>query len=379
MPSWHFISPNSRPTIRRPIALPRYISKRASILVDIERAFVSTRSLPHLRRRITMFWLDLGRARERSGDPEGAEAALATGLANLHRIIRGCNGRSEIISFGRDGSRRRLPRSEQAVAGDATFAGPAASAAWQFFDGDLGRIRSAMGGSSQFDAALAALLARENKFDQAMDVWRGLPPDEKKTSLKEVGKRSSASSSRQSDSGCRACLGRDWRSSRTQIGQVANGGFESAVKPTVPGLVRMADRRRTSAADRSQQRSETRREQQPPSHFQFDRCERFRSVSQTVAVEPATQLRARIFLSLGSQDRGCVQVGDRRRGRRNTDRGHRAGTRQRRNGRGCRLRFTVPANSDGIVIRLVREGCGQVCTIAGSLWFDDVALRRLRR
>ena len=39
------------------------------------------------------------------------------------------------------------------------------------------------------------------------------------------------------------------------------------------------------------------------------------------------------------------------------------------------VRFRVPARTDGVIIRLVREGCGQVCSVTGSLWFDDLSIR----
>jgi hypothetical protein len=37
--------------------------------------------------------------------------------------------------------------------------------------------------------------------------------------------------------------------------------------------------------------------------------------------------------------------------------------------------FTVPAGSDGITVRLVRDGCtSSVCPISGKVWFDDLTL-----
>lgn len=42
-----------------------------------------------------------------------------------------------------------------------------------------------------------------------------------------------------------------------------------------------------------------------------------------------------------------------------------------------RSEFTVPSNSEGIVIRLVRTGCAStVCPISGKVWFDDVVISR---
>jgi hypothetical protein len=43
-----------------------------------------------------------------------------------------------------------------------------------------------------------------------------------------------------------------------------------------------------------------------------------------------------------------------------------------------KARFTVPARTDGIIIRLAREGCaGPSCPMNGKLSFDDISLRRL--
>jgi len=40
--------------------------------------------------------------------------------------------------------------------------------------------------------------------------------------------------------------------------------------------------------------------------------------------------------------------------------------------------FSVPSDTDGIVIHLVHDGCtGGACPITGKLVFDDISLRRL--
>jgi len=37
--------------------------------------------------------------------------------------------------------------------------------------------------------------------------------------------------------------------------------------------------------------------------------------------------------------------------------------------------FTVPADTDGIILRLTRQSCGSsICPISGSIWFDDLSL-----
>jgi hypothetical protein len=42
------------------------------------------------------------------------------------------------------------------------------------------------------------------------------------------------------------------------------------------------------------------------------------------------------------------------------------------------VEFAVPVDTDGITIRLVRENCSApICTVAGTIWFDEFRLRRL--
>ncbi len=41
------------------------------------------------------------------------------------------------------------------------------------------------------------------------------------------------------------------------------------------------------------------------------------------------------------------------------------------------VEFVVPANCDGISIRTIRENCGEICPISGTIWFDAFKLVRL--
>jgi hypothetical protein len=39
-------------------------------------------------------------------------------------------------------------------------------------------------------------------------------------------------------------------------------------------------------------------------------------------------------------------------------------------------RFTVPADADGVVIGVERDKCAfTVCSLAGTVWFDDISMR----
>jgi hypothetical protein len=40
------------------------------------------------------------------------------------------------------------------------------------------------------------------------------------------------------------------------------------------------------------------------------------------------------------------------------------------------IKFQSSPSSDGIVLRLIRENCGPVCPVTGTVMFDDISLRR---
>jgi hypothetical protein len=342
---------------------------------DIEKALRQYEITAALAPENYQFWLDLGRARDRSGDAEGAERALrrALDLAPHYSRVQWALG-NNLLRQGR--IEEAFAEIRKAVAGDPAFAGPAAAAAWQFFDGDLARIRNAMGASSQFDAALVALLTRENRFDQAMELWRSIGPDDKKTSLKETGQAILAKLIEGKRFRDAAIVSAEINEARA-IGQVTNGGFESAVKPDGAEIFEWqigAGLQPQIVLNNSQKHGGS---NSLLLIFNANDAKEFRSVSQTVAVEPSRSYELEVFYRSDLKTSAVFkwQVVD-------------AGGTQiamtepvalKADWTRLSTRFTVPANSDGVVIRLMREGCGQVCAISGSLWFDDVAIKVLER
>ena len=340
---------------------------------DIERALREYEIAAALAPENYQLWLDLGRARERAAGPESGESALrrALLLAPHYSRVQWALG-NNLLRQGRIDE--AFAEITQAVAGDQTFAGPAAVAAWQFFEGDIARIKKAMDGSTKFDAALAALLARENKFDQALDLWRSLPTDEKTTSLAEVGRNlydKLLEAKRFRDA---AFIFGDISGVPATIGEVTNGGFEKAVRPEGSKLFdwQIADGLRPQIVLNNSQ-----------SHggnhsllliFSSTDSADFRSVSQAVAVEPARSYELELFYRSELKTSAIFrwEVAKATTGERLavTD-----PIEVRSDWTRTSARFTAPADSDGVVIRLVREGCGQICPVSGNLWFDDVSLR----
>ncbi len=161
------------------------------------------------------------------------------------------------------------------------------------------------------------------------------------------------------------------------IGKVANGGFESAVKPEgaasfdwqisaglEPQIVLTPGQKHGG-------------NQSLALVFNSNTGSELRSISQVIAVEPGGTYEFEIYFKSDLRTRGTFkwEVADAGDGKLIASTGPiPANAEWTRIG----VRFSVPASTDGIVVRLVRDPCGQVCPIAGNLWFDDAALVRIK-
>ena len=323
-----------------------------------------------------LYWLDLGRARERNGDPEGAEKALrrALELAPNYARVQWALGNA-LLRQGRVDE--AFAQIQKAVTGDpAAFANPAAVTAWQFFDHDIASIRSFGGGSIQFDSALVALLVREKQLDQALELWNELPPQERRTSLRETGNALVAallaekrfrSAGEVSDA-----LAED---AESRIEKVTNGGFETAVKPTGAGPFEW-----TIAPGLQPQIVLTSGQKHGGNNslllvFNSNDGKEFRAVSQLVAVEPGTAYELEVFYQADVKTNASFkwEVVDASDGKQIAVSEAIAG---RADWSPLHIKFTTSPTSDGVILRLIRDNCPQICPVTGRIGFDDVSVRK---
>lgn len=346
---------------------------------DIRKALNELEIATALAPENYLFWLDLGRARERGGNAEGAERALrrALELAPNYSRVQWALGNA-LLRQGR--IEEAFEEIKKAVAGDpAAFANPAAATAWQFFDGDIAAIRRAVGDSPRFESALAGLLAREKRFDQAMEIWRGLSPEEKKVSSRETGTMLAGKMLEEKKFRYAREVLADLEDKDTdpQIGQITNGGFESAVKPEGAGPFEW----QISSGLKPQIVLSNGQKHGGSNSFLLifnsGDGKDFRTVSQLVTVEPGASYEFEVFYHSDLKTSAAFkwEVADAAAGKQIAVSDAIA---NKAEWSPLRVKFTSPIASDGIVIRFIREGCGQVCPVAGSLWFDDVTLRIAR-
>jgi tetratricopeptide (TPR) repeat protein len=323
-------------------------------------------------------WVELGKARNLNGDADGAEAAFARALelAPNYSAVQWAYGNA-LIRLGKTAEGFALIA--KAAAGDANYSQPAVTTALQVFDNDVAQVRRQLGDTDTTNAALALVLASDMHFEDAYSAWSKLPEAEIPTKFKELGaklteKIATAKKFRLA-AGVAAAMRTE--SDRPAIGQLTNGGFEAGVKLRNAGLFEW------QIADGVQPQiglSET----QPHGGkyslliiFNSFETAAFRDVSQTVAVAPGAAYEFEAFYRSDLKTLASIKievvnaltaapisstppiasVGD---------------------WMPLKANFTVPSDTDGIMIRLVREGCaGPSCPMNGSLALDDLSLRRL--
>lgn len=323
-----------------------------------------------------LYWFELGRARERAGDAQGAESALrrAIELAPNYARMRWGLGNA-LLRQGR--TDEAFVEIRAAVAGDPALAAPAVVSAWQFYDGDLASIRNALGTTARVDAALATLLAREKRLDDAMAVWSNIPAEEKRSGSKEVGTALLAQMIEAKSYRHAAQISTDLGLVEgASVGQIVNGGFESAVKTDGAGAFEW----RLSAGLEPQivltAGQKHGGNQSLAMVLNSATGQELRTISQIVAVEPGATYELKVFFKSDLRARATFKWDV-------TDADGKPITSTdaipvHADWTPLAVRFAVPASTDGIVIRLSRESCGQVCPVAGNLWLDDITLTRLK-
>lgn len=320
-------------------------------------------------------WLAVGRARERNGDAAGAEKALrkALGLAPNYAQVQWTLGN---LLLRQENPQEGFAFMRRAIETDKQYILPAVSTAWFIFDGDIAQIEQNIGNSANTKAALAVFLARQKRFDEAVQIWNALPENERKTDFKENGEEIY----RQliAEKQFRNALDFQTHSGETEIfavGKIANSGFENDIKTVNPSIFdwQIAEGLHPQVGLDNQQKHGGNRSL--VIIFNSSDGKIFRQVSQTVAVEAGRTYEFEAFYKAELKTSTTLkwEIADASDGK------ILASTEPIAENSGwsnLRTKFSVPENTQAVVIRLARIGCiSAICPISGKVWFDDLAIK----
>ncbi|HSK74154.1 MAG TPA: tetratricopeptide repeat protein [Pyrinomonadaceae bacterium] len=320
-------------------------------------------------------WLAVGRARERNGDAAGAEKALrkALELAPNYAQVQWTLGN---LLLRQENSQEGFAFMRRAIETDKQYILPAVSTAWFIFDGDIAQIEQNIGNSANTKAALAVFLARQKRFDEAVQIWNALPENERQTDFKENGEEIY----RQliAEKQFRNALDFQTHSGETEtfaVGKIANSSFENDIKTVNPSIFdwQIAEGLHPQIGLDNQQRQSG--ERSLVIIFNSSDGKAFRPVSQTVVVESGRTYEFEAFYKSELKTSTTLkwEIADAADGK------ILASTEPIAENSGwsnLRTKFSVPENTQAVVIRLARIGCiSAICPISGKVWFDDLAIK----
>lgn len=324
-------------------------------------------------------WLALGRARERNGgDRAGAEAVLrkARELAPNYAEIKWILG-NVLLREGK--TSEAFAELRAAAETDARYLAPTLSTAWLLSNGELPQIIRYLGDSDVIKAAMVGYLAREKRFDEAVEMWSTLPADKKKTVYSESGgelftQLIGAKKIRRALQ-VLAEIGDD-AGEKFVEGEVFNGGFEADVKAANASIFewRMQDGALPQIGIDNTQKHHGGRSL--VTVFNSPTGREFRSVSQTVAVEPGKKYVFEVFYKSELKTTATIswQIADVSGSKILAATPAIAATSDWTN---LKAEFTVPADTEAVTIFSARETCkSTLCPISGRVWFDDLSLAR---
>jgi tetratricopeptide (TPR) repeat protein len=324
-----------------------------------------------------LMWLALGKSRNLNGDADGALAAFrrASELAPNYSQVQWILGNTLVRRGQLDEGFAFISK---AAASNTDYAGPAASIAFQMFDGDIARVREKLGDNNVTNAALASILAEQQRYDDAVAVWDVVA--DKRSSQRKLGESLAAKLAAAGRFRLAAHVLSDLAESDAEkpvVGEVVNGGFEDGVKQKNAGLFEW------QIADGGQPQIGLAEGQAHGGKynlwFMFNSFEAaaFRSASKTVPIEPGAEYEFEMFYRSDLKTSATLkwEIAD-------------AGSTfaiastsamvPAAEWTPLRVRFRAKPDTDGITIRLARDGCaGPSCPINGKLSVDDFSLRRL--
>jgi tetratricopeptide (TPR) repeat protein len=358
------------------------LKKKTLLPGDLEEAVHHYEEAVRLSPNDYRFWLDLGRTREEMGDGAGGEKALrrAVELAPSYAYPHWYLG-NLLLRAGR--SEEAFAELQRAAEANPELRPQLFNVAWTLYGQNIDEIKKVVGDSAVARAEFATYLIGRGRLDDALSLWSGLKPAEKKEqsatgaalmkSLLEQ-KRYHAALSISGD------LNPEAGSEKAK--QLVNGGFEEDIETTganwLSWQIKSDPPQAQIAIDGSTRRSGARSLRilfKAPSTLSFD------NVAQMVVVDPATQYRLEYYVraeDLKSAGTPVIEIIDASDGKTllGASQPLPAGT---YDWQPVTINFKTPPKTEAVTVRIVRATCGTdaVCPIFGIVWYDDFNLQSI--
>ena len=370
------LSPNN-PTAYRASSQIREESFRDE---DLRVALKEARTAAFLSPRNHNLWRSVARLTERTGDIAGAEKALkaALDLAPNNASLQWAYGN---VLLRQDKFDPAFSYLQKAVKGDPKFAGPAASIAWDIFDGDVRKTQNAVGDSNPVKAALAGYLAKQERYDEAALIWESIPLKLRKQEYSKEGSRIITTMRR----GLKfrpavriAASQAENEGAQPKVGKVTNRGFEFEIQQSSKSVFNWSIEKGELPTIGTAPNVKRSGKNSLALVFEGGPKKEFRKVSQILAVEPSKTYRLTAYYRSRLKGDYTLTWSVR----------HPAGRRIAESDpielteewTALSLEFTSPEDVDGVELYLTPQSCpSSVCPRTGIVWFDDFELEEIQQ
>jgi len=355
------------------------IYRRSFDTADQDRSLAEYERVAALSPDNYLCWLELGHARERSGDQPGAEIAIkrALDLAPNYADVQWAYGNTLLRAGKADDGFVFISSAARA---NTLYTGPAVVTTLEMTNGSVEPVRQQIGDSPAVNSALATYLTGQKRFDEAVTAWELIPADLRNTEMKEAGTRiaSSLLTAKQYRLAARVYGDvYDAGSEKITAGKVFDGGFENGVKLTGASGFEWQISAGTEPQIAISQKQHHGGANSLLLVFNTMLASDFRGVLQTFAGDPSASYEFEAFYRselkagytvrweiVNAMDGSVIVTSD--------------PVAAISDWNAIRVKFTMPTTSDGVYVTLVRDRCpSTVCAINGSLWFDDISIRKL--
>ncbi len=334
-------------------------------------------------------WFELGRARGFAGDDAGSERALrravefAPNYPEPHWYLGNL-----LLRAGR--TDEAFAELRHASEGDALkFRPQMFDLAWHVLRADMPAVLAAIGDAAETRAGLATYLLKQQRPDDALRLWSALPAaqqqEQRATGELMVQTLIGMKHYRAALAVQRDLLGQREGAQRgpgPEVGQLLNGGFEAPVGPAGKSWYDWQVAPVAQAQLNLDERVKHEGARSLRLVFNAASALDFHHVSQFVVVEPQQRYSLSYFVrteELNSASTLLTQVVDA------ADQARvlaasaplAAGS---SDWRAATLEFTTGAQTEAIIVRLVRPPCAQIlCPLLGKVWYDDFNLQHAGR
>jgi hypothetical protein len=268
----------------------------------------------------------------------------------------------------------------RAIESDANYAAPAVAIAYSLYEGNLSQIRSVIGESPNAKGSLALALAKAKRYDEAVEIWNSIQAAPAGDSLSVMRKSLSNELLSAKKFVLTESLDKTENDEGGSVpGQIYDGGFEQGIKVDNASVFEWQITPGT-------QPQVVRNTRQPHSGatslvllFNSNDGNGLRQLSQTIAVRPGGKYSFQGFYhsDLKSAEPLVWQIVN---ASNNLVVVELSLKEPVADWTPFSISFAVPADTDGIVVRLTRASCGSsICPINGSVSLDDLSLSPLQR